>query len=95
MTGWLVLAVVFVTLGILGIGLFAVAMIVVASVRARKEWAGESQVRTAEHAGVLEDPAAGGSTEGTEENTTDAWVVGQVESRTSRNITSPYGSGPL
>lgn len=84
------MAVALVVYGVFGFGLLVVGAIVVGRIRDRWRWSEPSQVSVTP--GVeYEDPAAGGSTAGAEVNTTDAWVIGQTQSRVTDIRTSGLG----
>ena len=89
MVGYLVVGAVF------GLGFVVVAALLIGRVRDQRRWAGESLAPSAVAGQEFEDPAAGGSTAGTEQNTTGAWANGQAESRVLGINTSPYGNGSL
>lgn len=85
------MVVVYIAWAVFGFGLLVLGAIVVGRIRDRRRWSEPTQV-AATPGVVYEDPAAGGSTAGAEVNTTDAWAIGQTQSRVTDLRTSGFPS---
>jgi hypothetical protein len=82
-------AVVIGTLGVLGFGLLVVAMLVLTSIRRRKDWAGPSPVLTDEERAGLQEPAnLGAETAGDGGAGAETQAVSSVQYRTETNLTN-------